>query len=117
MLLSVPARYGRCRRPSVLRILVAVGAVVGVAALILAVRVVPQFKRAGVAPLPMVVAEIRGAVLSWQREHPGRCPKLEELISDRWLDAEFGTEACHGPYTIQCTGNDVVVSCTEPEQR
>jgi hypothetical protein len=105
------------RPPSILRVLAAVGAVLGVAAVIIAIRLVPQFKRGGALTSRLAVAQIRSAALEWQREHPGRCPKLRELISDRWLDGEFNAAACHGLYTIQCTEDDVVVSCTDPAAR
>jgi hypothetical protein len=112
------------RRPRVGVIVITVAVVVGIAALALGVWALPRFQQAGIPSEKTVLDRIRDATLAWQYEHPGHCPTIEQLVSDRWLDSEFcRLDRCHCRYTIECTDStdstdsDVSVSCADHPAR
>ena len=111
---QVPIRRSRI---SLRWIAAVVVGVVGVSTAVLPVRGVPRFLRSGVPDAQVVSAEMQRVAAGWRLEHAGRCPTVEQLLSDRWLDSELCLlQACRSTCAIQCTGNAVTVVCPKPNQ-
>jgi hypothetical protein len=106
-------------RPRIGVIVITVAAVVATAVLVLGVWALPRLRAAGIPSEKVVLGTIRTATLAWQSEHPRDCPTLEQLISDRWLDAEFCRfeRWCHCRYTIECTDDEIRVTCADHPAR
>lgn len=72
-----------------------------------AVAVIPQLDKSRIKAARKDVAAIRTAVQLYLAEHPGKCPGLEDLKSERYLDkAKRTTDPWDKDFVINCVDGD-----------
>jgi general secretion pathway protein G len=107
------------RGMSLIEIMIVV-AIIAMVAGGVAVVAVPQMKKAQIKNAETAARVIRGAVQNWQVSNSdyGTCPTVQQLISDKILDAGQNNEDPWGqPYGIKCDGEEIVVSSAGPDKK
>jgi len=106
-----PSR-ARALPASLVRVLLAVGAVLALAGVVVAIRVAEPLRSAGAPTLETTLETVHRSALAFRGLHPGECPTVDRLIKERFLDSDFHAYGvCAGTLDIQCQGDDVTASC------
>ena len=81
--------------------------------------VIPKFRGAQIDAARTDCLEIRKVAIQYRAlKNAGECPTVQELISEKELDAEGGAvDPWDEPYTIACEGDDVAVFSTGPDKQ
>ena len=117
---SLSRRARRARRAQRGMTLIEIMIVVVIMAMIasaVSIGVFSQAKKAKVSAAEEGVRTVEHAAQLWQQDHHG-CPTVQQLVSDRVLDAHASTRDPWGnEYTLTCDGDEVTVRSKGPDGR
>ncbi len=81
-----------------------------------AVALLPQLEKAKIKTTKIDAQALRSAVMLYVADNPRRCPTVEDLVSERYLDgSRRTTDAWETPYQISCEDGDVSVFSAGPD--
>jgi len=81
-----------------------------------AVALLPQLEKAKIKTTRTDAQALRSAVMLYVADNPRRCPTVEDLVSERYLDgSRRTTDAWETPYQISCEDGDVSVFSAGPD--
>ncbi len=81
-----------------------------------AVALLPQLEKARLKTTKTDAQGMRSAVMLYVADNPRGCPTVEELVSERYLDAtRRTTDAWDTPFQISCEDGDVAVVSAGPD--
>ena len=111
-------RFARQRGMTLIEIMIVV-IIMAMIATAVAVAVLPRLERARIDAAKADVAAIRGAVQLYLAETPGRCPTVEDLKSERYIDkGKRTTDPWDKEFIINCIeGDDPDVYSSGPDMQ
>jgi len=81
-----------------------------------AVALLPQLEKARIKTTGTDAQGLRSAVMLYVADNPRGCPTVEDLVSERYLDAtRRTTDAWDTPFEISCEDGDISVVSAGPD--
>jgi general secretion pathway protein G len=81
-----------------------------------AVALLPQLEKARIKTTGTDAQGLRSAVMLYVADNPRGCPTVEDLVSERYLDAtRRTTDAWDTPFQISCEDGDISVVSAGPD--
>lgn len=81
-----------------------------------AVALLPQLEKARIKTTKTDGQSLRSAVMLYQADNPRGCPTVEDLVTERYLDAtRRTTDAWDTPFQISCEDGDIAVLSAGPD--
>jgi general secretion pathway protein G len=81
-----------------------------------AVALLPQLEKARLKTTKTDSQGLRSAVMLYVADNPRGCPTVEDLVSERYLDAtRRTTDAWDTPFQISCEDGDIAVVSAGPD--
>ncbi|MEM9693979.1 MAG: type II secretion system protein [Myxococcota bacterium] len=112
------ARRRRRRRGVTLVEVLIVVAIMALIAGGVGVLVLPKYRESQEKQARLDAGNIRGAVTTFIALKGGDCPTVETLIAEKEIDGENGgRDPWGGLYTIECDGDDIIVSSAGQDQQ
>jgi hypothetical protein len=101
---------------SLKRILLALVLVMGLTGAVLMLVVWPRYKQAHTKTPETDSIALRAAIEQWASQKH-RCPTVQELVDDQFLDPGFATDPWGGPYLIECQAELLKIHSRGPDHR